>query len=119
MKKLLVALVLCLIPAIASATTVVLQWTQTTDTTITGQKVYYDSQATPPFKGTTATQGAAGFAVPNGTGGTVSGLDSTKAWYFYVTNVNTSGMESPISNIVTVPAFPAAPTGLKFIAISP
>lgn len=119
MKTILAALFLALFATSAMATTVVLSWDKTTDTSVTGQKVYYDSQCTAPLKGTTATQGASGYLVANGTGTTVSGLLSTSPWCFAVTNVNAQGMESVLSNIVTVPAFPAAPIGLKFIAISP
>lgn len=119
MKTILVALILALIATSAMATTVVLTWDKTTDTTVTGQKVYYDSQCTPQLKGTTATQGASGYLVANGTGTTISGLLSTSPWCFAVTNVNAANMESVLSNIVTVPAFPAAPSGVKFISVGP
>ncbi|MGD0331382.1 MAG: hypothetical protein ABSB40_13215 [Nitrososphaeria archaeon] len=130
MKKILSVLSLMFmlaIPAFANATTVVLQWTLTTDATVAGQKVYYGQGTVNsgtvtcpavPYTGSTATQGAAGFPVPNGTGATVAGLVSTNAWCFYVTNTNAAGMESAISNIVSVPAFPAGVTGVVIKSIT-
>ena len=115
------------IPTLASATTVVLGWTLATDTTVTGQKIYY-GQATilsgvitcpaVPYTGTIATQGAAGFSIANGTSATIAGLTSTNAWCFYVTNTNAQGMESANSNIVSVPAFPASVTGVTVKSIT-
>ena len=131
MKKILSVLSLIIvlaIPVFANATTVVLEWTLATDTTVTGQKVYYGPgteslgvvtcPATTPYIGTTATQGTAGFPVANGTGATVSGLSSTGAWCFYVTNVNSAGQESIPSNIVSVGTFPAAVTGVGIKSIT-
>ena len=121
MKKILSALILALLvlPACAQASTVVLQWDATTDTTVTGQKIYYSNTNAQPFNGTGAVQGASGFLVPKGTGATISGLDSAKAYFFAVTNYNaTLGMESVYSNIVTVPAFPTTPANLRSISIN-
>jgi hypothetical protein len=140
MKKILSILSLIImltIPTFANATTVVLGWALSTDSTTTGQKVYYEqgtivpavgttpasvtcpaASPTAPYTGTTATQGAAGFAVANGTGATVSGLLSTDAWCFYVTNVNAQSMESAPSNIVYVFSFPVGVTGVVIKTIT-
>jgi hypothetical protein len=130
MKKILVLLSLIsmlVIPTLANATTVVLGWTLATDTSVTGQKVYYGPGTesagvvtcpAAPYTGTTATQGAAGFPVANGTGATVSGLASTGAWCFYVTNTNVAGQESVPSNIVSVGLFPAGVTGVVIKSIT-
>ena len=108
MKKLLVTFVLCLIPALAGASTVVLTWNPNTDANLAGYKVYYANANTQPFVGTGATQGASGaVTVLKGTNtATLSGLDPTKPYYMAVTAYNTAGQESIYSNIVTIPIFP-------------
>ena len=121
-KIIILIIALLTIPAMslaARASTVVLQWDATTDTTVTAQKVYYDTQGTPPFKGSGATQGSSGFLVAKGTGATISGLDPTKTYYFAITNWNgTLSMESIYSNIVIIPAFPTPPANLRAISIN-
>ena len=111
MKKFLVALALCLIPAIAGASTVVLNFVDNNTPASASFKMYYSTTNTQPFTGTGATQGASPVVLAAGsTTGTLSGLDPTKTYYFAVTAVNTAGQESAYSNIVTLPPFPSAPS---------
>lgn len=121
MKRMLITSFLSVLLATsAMASTVVLTWDANTDATLAGYKVYYSLVNTQPFAGTGATQGAAPVMIAKGTTtATLSGLDSTKAYFFAVTAYNTQGMESVYSNIVSVPAFPVAPANVRFIAISP
>jgi len=107
MKKLLAALAFCLIPALVWASTATLTWDPNTDTNLAGYRVYYANTNVKPFTGTGATEGASGLLVPKGTNTTtLTGLDSTKPYYFAVTAYNPTGQESAYSNIVNVPIFP-------------
>ena len=83
------------------ATTVTLQWNPNTDTNLAGYKVYYQANSsTQPFQG----PGATPILISSTTSkATISGLDSTQAYYFAVTAYNTSGVESSYSNIVYLP----------------
>jgi hypothetical protein len=88
----------------AFASTITLHWGADTDPTITGYKVYYQADSsTQPFQGTGATQGAAPIDVKNLTTATITGLDPSHAYYFAVTAYNASGIESPYSNIASIP----------------
>jgi hypothetical protein len=114
MKKLLVALVLCLIPALAGASTVVLTWNPNTDANLAGYKVYYANTNVQPFTGSGAVQGASGkVSVLKGTNtATLSGLDPTKPYFMAVTAYNTAGQESIYSNVVNIPILPVQITGV-------
>ena len=122
MRNLIAILVMVLlaIPSMATALTVTLGWTVSTDPTVTGQKVYYSTVNTQPFTGTGATQGISGYSIANTSTTTLSGLDSTKTYYFAITNYNAVGDESAYSNIVSLAAAakPAAPKNLKIGAYS-
>lgn len=120
MKKLILAaiLVVLILPALAAASTVVLEWDPNTEADLAGYKVYYSNTDAQPFTGTGATQGPAPVIIPKGTNtATLSGMDPTKAYYFAITAYNTAGMESLYSNIVNIPKFPAIPHNLRIITI--
>jgi len=86
------------------ASSIVLQWDANTESDLAGYKVYYQANSsTPPFDGAGAIQGVAPVDVANQTTATISGLDPGTDYYFAVTAYNTSGMESPYSNIVAIP----------------
>jgi hypothetical protein len=85
------------------ASTVVLQWETVNDSDLGGYKVYYQADSSAqPFHGTGAAQGASPINVLNQPSATISGLDPTRSYYFAVVAYNTSGVESPYSNIVTI-----------------
>jgi hypothetical protein len=99
------------------ATTVVLQWDPNTDPTLAGYKVYYKADTnTLPFAGVGAKEGAAPIDVHNQTTATVSGLDPNHSHYFVVTAYDTAGVESPFSNIVSVPELLPPTVNLSFPA---
>lgn len=85
-----------------------LQWDANTEVDLAGYRVYQKQDSTtPPF--------AKVQEIPKGTTtANITGLDSTHSYSFAVTAYNTSGMESAYSNIVTIPAAPIAPSGLKW-----
>lgn len=113
MKRLFLAVLftLLLIPVIASASTVILQWDANTESDLAGYKLYQQvGTNTLPF---TQVQ-----TIPKGTQtATVSALDPTKTYFFAVTAYNTAGQESSYSNIVSVAAFPKAPANVRSISI--
>lgn len=85
------------------AATVSLSWDANTESTLAGYKVYYIADSyTLPFDGTGAVEGASPVDVHNQTTATVSGVDLNRTYYFAVTAYDTSGVESPYSNIVTI-----------------
>lgn len=85
------------------AETVSLSWDANTESDLAGYKVYYKADSSSlPFDGTGAVEGASPVDVYNLTAATVSGLDPRRTYYFAVTAYNTTGIESPYSNIVTV-----------------
>lgn len=82
---------------------VTLQWDPSTDTSITGYKVYYDADsASAPYSGTGASQGASPYNTGKITSATLNNLDAGKSYYFAVTAYNAAGTESPYSNVVSV-----------------
>ena len=88
----------------SQARDVTVLWDASTDTTITGYKLYYNADsASAPFSGTGASQGASPYDVKKVTTATLTGLDPAHAYYFAVTAYNAAGTESPYSNIVSVP----------------
>lgn len=103
----IVALVL-LIAGPALAADVKLQWDPNTESDLAGYRLYQNQDSVAlPF---TRVQD-----IPKGTTtATVTGLDSAHSYSFAVTAYNTAGMESAYSNIVTIPASPIAPNGLKW-----
>ena len=105
-----VILVVCLLAlaVCAHAADVKLQWDPNTESDLEGYRLYQKADsAVPPF---TKVQ-----EIPKGTTtASVTGLDSTHSYSFAVTAYNTEGLESAYSNIVTVPAAPLAPAGLKW-----
>ena len=92
----------------AYAADVTLQWDANTETDLAGYRLYQkQNSAVPPF--------AQVQDIPKGTTtASVTGLDSSHSYSFAVTAYNTAGMESAYSNIVTIPAAPIAPAGLKW-----
>ena len=87
------------------AESVSLTWDANSESNLGGYKVYYkaDSSAL-PFDGVGAVEGVSPVDAHNLTTATISGLDPAQTYYFAVTAYDTSGLESPYSNIVTVPA---------------
>ena len=103
----IMALVL-LIAGPAYAADVTLQWDANTETDLAGYRLYQKADsATPPFVKVRE--------IPKGTTtASVTGLDSAHSYSFAVTAYNSAGIESAYSNIVTIPAAPIAPAGLKW-----
>lgn len=103
----IMALVL-LVAGPALAADVTLTWDPNTETGLAGYRLYQKADsAVPPFtkvqeiqKGTTTAS--------------VTGLDPAHSYSFAVTAYNSAGLESAYSNIVTIPAAPIAPAGLKW-----
>ena len=85
------------------AETVALSWDANTEPNIGGYKVYYKTDSNSvPFDGIGAVEGVSPVDAHNLTSSTVSGLDPNLTYYFAVTAYDTTGSESPYSNIVTV-----------------
>ena len=107
MKALLLTICLLALAFTAHAADVTLQWDANTETDLAGYRVYQATGSAPDTF--TRVQDIAAPA----TTATVKGLDNT-AHSFAVTAYNTAGLESAYSNIVTIPAAPLAPAGLKW-----
>lgn len=107
MKALLLTICLLALAFTAHAADVTLTWDANTESDLAGYRVYQGSGSVPA----TFTK-VQEIAAPT-TSATVKGLDSS-AHSFAVTAYNTAGMESAYSNIVTIPATPIAPAGLKW-----
>ena len=103
----IMALVL-LVAGPAFAADVTLNWDPNTEADLAGSRLYQKADsATPPFVKVQK--------IPKGTTtASVTGLDPAHSYSFAVTAYNTAGMESAYSNIVTIPAAPLAPAGLKW-----
>src|SRR2546425_1035319 len=97
------ALFLAWSPFAQGAQSVTMAWDRSTDTTVTGYRLYY----TDVSAGTTSAINAG-----NVTSNTVSGLLETKTYSFDVVAYNASGTESVPSNVInyTVPGANTAPT---------
>ncbi|HBG07876.1 MAG: hypothetical protein A2075_18895 [Geobacteraceae bacterium GWC2_58_44] len=86
------------------ASSVTLQWEPETAADLAGYKVYYSVNSPEvPFAGTGASEGASPISITNVSSATITGLDPEQAHYFAVTAYNTSGVESPYSNILQIP----------------
>lgn len=89
--------------AVSQARDVTLQWNLSADSSVTGYKVYYDTDsANSPFSGTGSTTGASPINSGNVVSKILTGLDPSHDYYFTVTAYNASGTESTYSNVVTV-----------------
>src|SRR5438128_1301837 len=97
------ALFLAWSPFAQATQSVTLAWDRSTDTTVTGYKLYYTDVAA----GSTSA-----INVGNATTNTVPGLVETKTYSFDVVSYNASGVESVPSNVInyTVPSANTAPT---------
>lgn len=102
------------------AATVSLTWDANSETDLGGYRVYYktDSSAL-PFDGVGAAEGVSPVDVNNLTSATLSGLDPGRTYYFAVTAYNTSGLESPYSNIVEFPETVPPSASLSFPSTGP
>lgn len=108
MRTLIITILMLTIAVCAHAADVTLTWDANTESDLAGYRVYQkQDSAVPPFarvqeiqKGTTTAS--------------VTGLDPSHSHSFAVTAYNTAGMESAYSNIVTIPAAPLTPGGLKW-----
>jgi len=99
------------------ATSVTLQWDANTDSNLAGYRVYYQADSSSqPFEGTGATEGSAPVDVGNTTSATISGLDSSHAYYFAVTAYNSSGEESAYSDVVSVSELVSPITSITYPA---
>ena len=105
MKALLLTICLLALAFTAHAADVTLTWDANTESDLAGYRVYQGTGSDPATV-TRVQQVAA-------TTATIKGLDNT-SHSFAVTAYNTAGMESAYSNIVTIPAAPIAPGGLKW-----
>ena len=108
MRTLIITILLLALAVCAHAADVKLQWDPNTESDLAGYRLYQKADsAVPPFtkvqeiqKGTTTAS--------------VTGLDPAHSYSFAVTAYNTAGLESAYSNVVTIPAAPIAPGGLKW-----
>jgi chitodextrinase len=79
----------------SKAGTVELQWDPITQCDISGYKVYFSTDAT-------TLADSIPIDVNNMTNTTISGLDPEKSYTFAIAAYDTSGQESPLSNILTI-----------------
>ena len=105
MRTIITTILLLAIAVCANAADVTLQWDANTETDLAGYRVYQGSGSNPATF--TRVQEVAA------TTATIKGLDNT-SHSFAVTAINTAGLESAYSNVVTIPAAPIAPGGLKW-----
>ena len=105
MRTLIITILLLAIAVCAYAADVTLQWDANTEVDLAGYRVYQGAGSNPATF-TRVQQVAA-------TTATIKGLDNS-SHSFAVTAYNTAGMESAYSNVVTIPAAPIAPGGLKW-----
>ena len=96
LNSLLAAILSMSLSTVSSASTVALQWDANIESDLAGYKVYYAD-------GSTSLDSAAPIDVSRQTTATISGLDPGKSYSFAVKAYNTAGLESPFSNIVSVP----------------
>lgn len=105
MRTIFITIILLALAVCASAADIALTWDANTETDLAGYRVYQGTGSNPAtftkIQETVATTA------------TIKGLDNT-AHSFAVTAYNTAGMESAYSNVVTIPAVPAIPGGLKW-----
>ena len=108
MRTLIITILLLDLAVCAHAADVKLQWDPNTESDLAGYRLYQKADsAVPPF---TKVQ-----EIPKGTTtASVPGLDSSHSYSFAVTAYNSAGLESAYSNIVTIPAAPLPPNGLKW-----
>lgn len=101
----LLLIILLLMPSVAAALTVELEWDPNTEPDLAGYRIYYKcgSDTLPPYDGTGATEGDSPIDVGLSTTGSVSDLPyCAYFWTFSVTAYNTSDMESAYSSVVVV-----------------
>ncbi|HIJ87678.1 MAG TPA: hypothetical protein HPP97_08335 [Desulfuromonadales bacterium] len=80
-----------------------LSWDANSEPDLGGYKVYYTADSSSlPFDGVGAVEGTSPVDVHNLTTATISGLDPNRTYYVAVTAYDTSGLESPYSNVVAV-----------------
>jgi fibronectin type 3 domain-containing protein len=97
MKYIITAL-LILVATTAFSASVSLQWDANTETDLAGYKVHFANYSGNEYQFTSLRP-----PIPTtATTYTVTGLDPLKKWFFRVTAINTSGMESAFSNAVNV-----------------
>jgi len=85
------------------AANVSLQWDAVAVSGVTGYKIYYSSDSPEaPLNGSGAYEGASPVDVHNQTTATLTGLDSSKSYYFAVTAYDAAGNESDYSNIASI-----------------
>jgi len=101
--SLLISLFLLLLAGTCSASTITLAWDSQSAPDLAGYRVYYSDTNSTPFTGTGADQGASPISMSTQPSATITGLNAGKAYYFAITAVNTAGIETPYSTIVTVP----------------
>ena len=98
-----VCLMSILTAMVCQARDVTLQWDPSTDSTVTGYKLYYNADSSvQPYIGTGSGQGASPVNTLTQATATLTGLDPNKTYYFAATAYDASGAESLYSNIVTV-----------------
>jgi MYXO-CTERM domain-containing protein len=105
-------------PTVTSAATVELAWDPNSETDLGGYKIYYGTEAQPPYKGTFAKEGASPITIPlsslkdkqNPTF-TLTGIPACQRVNFAVTAYNAGG-ESDFSNLVSQVIVPK-PTEVK------
>lgn len=107
MKALLPTICLLTLAFTAHAADVALTWDANTETDLAGYRVYQGSGSAP------ATFTKVQEITAPTTSATIKGLDNT-SHSFAVTAYNTAGLESSYSNVVTIPATPIAPAGLRW-----
>lgn len=107
MRTLIITILLLALAVCAHAADVTLTWDANTEGDLAGYRVYQGSGSVP------ATFTKVQEITAPTTSATIKGLDTT-SHSFAVTAYNKAGLESAYSNIVTIPATPVAPAGLKW-----
>ena len=111
MKTIISCIIFLLFSASSFAADIKLAWDANTESDLAGYKVYMkEGSNVPPFVKIQD--------IPKGViEATVKNLGLISATSFAVTAYNTAGLESGYSNIVTIPAISAKPSGLKWSLI--
>ncbi|WP_158247078.1 putative Ig domain-containing protein [Geothermobacter hydrogeniphilus] len=95
----MVGLTLAITTAV-NAKTITMTWDASSDSRVTGYKIYYSTTSPdPPFNGTGANEGPSPIDVGNNLTATLSGLVNEQVHYLAVTAYDAAGNESDYSNI--------------------
>ena len=98
---LLTVLLTLILSGFASAKTITLAWNPSVDASVTGYKIYYQSDsAAVPLNGSGANEGASPIDVGTSLSSSLTGLSDSQVHYIAVTAYDATGDESVYSNVV-------------------